>query len=133
MTNDIRREPFFLLFAWFILLFVVASFGAKAVFDTADLPPLTYLHHLHAVSMLGWFGLFALQPTLVHLGRTGTHRLLGRLSPLVVLVFFAFALPIARLNWARMGDPLIITANGVNMLLFLGLYLAAIRWRCRAA
>ncbi len=27
--------------------------GAKAIFDTDDLPPITPLHHLNAISMLG--------------------------------------------------------------------------------
>jgi hypothetical protein len=119
-------EPFFTTFAWFLLLFVFASFGAKAIFDTDDLPPLTMLHHAHALAMLAWFALFALQPTLVRRGRVQAHRALGRLSPLVVLAFIGFALPIAQLNWVRIGDPLIVTANSVNLSLFLGLYIAAI-------
>jgi len=48
--ND-RNDVFFQRFAWFLLLFVIASFGAKAVFDTEDLPPLTWLHHFHAVAI----------------------------------------------------------------------------------
>lgn len=73
--------------------------------------------------------LFAVQATLIQRGNYATHRLLGRLSPLLVLAFFSFALPISVLNWQRMGFALIPTANGVNLLLFLGLYLSAIAWR----
>lgn len=134
MNNEpIRREPFFLYFAWFLLLMVIVCFGGKAVFDTDDLPPLTYLHHLHAVAMLSWFVLFAVQPTLIQLGKTGLHRLLGKLSPLVVIVFMTFSLMISRLNWERVGEPLIVTANGVNVILFTGFYVAAIAWRRHAA
>jgi hypothetical protein len=112
---------------------VIASFGAKAVFDTKDLPPLTWLHHFHAVAMLSWFALFALQPTLIQRGKPGVHRLLGSLSPLVVIAFIGFAVPITLLNWERIGDPLIVTANAVNLVFFLVLYAAAIHWRDRPA
>ena len=126
-------ETFFERFAWLILLTVVICFGAKAVFDSEDLPPITPLHHLHAVSMLAWFVLFAVQPTLIRTGRRGLHRLLGRLSPLLVLVFIGFAVQISSLNWQRMGFPLIPTANGVNLVLFSSLYLAALYWRRNSA
>ncbi|MEZ5469960.1 MAG: hypothetical protein R3F18_20160 [Lysobacterales bacterium] len=128
-----RREPFFRNFAWIILATVIVCFGAKAIFDTKDLPPITPLHHLHAVAMLSWFVLFAVQPTLVEAGKVRAHQLLGRLSPLVVLTSFTFALQISLLNWQRMGAPLIITANGVNLTLFAGLYIAAISYRRDAA
>ena len=128
-----RDEAFFATFAWLLLLFVIASFGAKAVLDSDDLPPLTPLHHAHAVAMLAWFGLFAAQPTLIRRGRVQAHRTLGRLSPLLVLAFIGFALPISQLNWTRIGEPMIITANSVNLALFLGLYIAAIAFRRDAA
>lgn len=128
-----KRERFFANFAWIILLTVVLAFGAKAVFDTDDLPPILWLHHAHAVTMLAWFVLFAVQATLVQRGSYRTHRWLGRLSPIVVLAFFGFALPISLLNWQRMGFALIPTANGVNLILFVGLYLSAIFWRRHTA
>lgn len=122
-------ERFFPIFAWILLLTVIVCFGAKAIFDGEDLPPITWLHHAHALTMLSWFVLFAVQATLVQRGQIPAHRLLGRLSPLVVLAFIGCALPISLLNWQRMGFALIPTANGVNLILFLGLYLAAIAWR----
>jgi len=134
MTTSAKRgERFFPLFAWFLLLFVVGSFGGRALFAAGNLPPLTWLHHAHAVAMLSWFALFAFQPTLIHLGKVDTHRLLGRLSPVVVLAFIGFGLSISKLNWQRIGEPLVATANGVNLLWFAGLYVAAIAWRRHAA
>ena len=131
--NSTKHEPFFPRFAWIILLTVIVCFGAKAIFDTEDLPPITPLHHLHAISMLGWFVLFAVQPTLIQRGHYRTHRWLGRLSPLLVLAFLTLAIQISMLNWQRMGFALIPTANGVNLILFSSLYLAAIYWRRDAA
>lgn len=133
MSNQtVKREPFFRYFAWVLLLIVVAAFGGKALFDTENLPPITYQHHLHALAMLSWFLLFAVQPTLIHLGKVRTHRLLGKLSPIVVLTFLSFSVVISQLNWHRQGDPLIITANSVNFTLFVGLYISAIVCRYRA-
>ena len=126
---DADAEPFFTWFAWIILLTVIVAFGAKAIFDADGLPPITPLHHVHGVTMLAWFGLFAVQPTLVHYGYRGTHRLLGRLSPLLVLTFLFFAVQISLLNWTRTGRPLIVTANGVNLILFSGFFLAALAFR----
>lgn len=128
-----RPEPFFRNFAWIILGTVIVCFGAKAIFDSEGLPPITPLHHLHAVAMLSWFLLFAVQPTLVQAGKVREHRLLGKVSPLIVLTFFTFALQISLLNWQRIGAPLIVTANGINLTLFAGLYIAAISYRRDAA
>lgn len=130
MSNTGRRgETFFVSFAWLLLGLVIIGFGSKAVFDTENLPPLTWLHHAHAVAMLAWFGLLALQPTLIQRGRHDLHRSLGLLSPLVVIVFIGFAIPIALLNWHRVGEPLIITANSINLTFFVVLYSAAFIWR----
>ena len=130
-TTSASQEPFFRYFGWIIFVFVVVSFGGKAVFDSENLPPITVLHHAHAVTMLLWFGLFALQPTLIHLGRVRTHRLLGRLSPLVVVAFIGMAVPISTVNWARTAEPLVATANGVHLILFVAFYLSGIAYRRR--
>ena len=123
------RDAFFRRFAWIILITVIVCFGAKALFDSNGLPPITPLHHAHAFTMGAWFVLFALQPTLIQRGHIGAHQLLGKLSPLLVLSFFFFAAQISLLNWQRKGFPLIVTANGINMLLFAGFYLSAIYFR----
>jgi len=117
---------FFRRFSWVILAFVIIAFGGKAIFDTADLPPITLMHHFHAVSMGSWFVLFALQATLTERGNVALHRTLGRFSPIVVITFLIFAAIISKLNWLRMGEPLIVTANTINILLFLGFYTTAI-------
>jgi hypothetical protein len=128
-----QSESFFFYYAWFILSFVFLSFGAKAIFDPQGLPPLTYLHHLHALAMLSWFFLFALQPTLIRFGKVNLHRTIGKLSPIVVLLFIGFAIPISLLNWDRTGRALIITANSVNLIAFISLYVFAILKRQKAA
>ncbi|MEO0422992.1 MAG: hypothetical protein AAF184_11685 [Pseudomonadota bacterium] len=117
---------FFRLFAWTILAFVIVAFGAKALFDTKDLPPITLMHHFHAVTMGSWFVLCAVQASLIARGKGSLHRTLGRLSPLLVIAFVSFAAVISKLNWGRVGEPLIVTANSINVLMFLGFYLTAI-------
>lgn len=126
-----RDTVFFRNYAWVILGFVVIAFGGKAVFDTADLPPITLLHHFHAVSMLTWFVLFAVQASLIDQGNTRLHGTLGRLSIFVVATLLVFAVMIAQLNWARVGGPLVITSNFVNSLLFVGFYVGGALLRQR--
>lgn len=125
-TLDHDDTRFFRLFSWVILAFVILAFGGKALFDTKDLPPITLMHHFHAVSMGSWFVLFALQATLIERGDTKLHRMLGRLSPIIVVIFLIFAGIISKLNWGRVGEPLIVTANLINCMLFLGFYTSAI-------
>jgi len=126
-------EPFFFYYAWFIFFFVIACFGAKAIFDSEGLPPITNLHHFHAVAMLSWFFLFALQPTFIRFDKIKSHRVFGQLSPIVVIAFIGFGIAISLHNWDRMGWPLIITANGVNLIIFVILYALAIIKRQQAA
>lgn len=128
-TRTNESEPFFAVFAWLLLGIVITGFGGKAVFDTENLPPLTALHHAHAIAMLCWFVLFAIQPTLIRRGNRQLHRRLGMLSPIVVVVFISLAIPIVHLNWGRIGEPIIVTANAVNITVFVVLYSCAIAWR----
>lgn len=117
---------FFRRFSLVILIFVILAFGSKALFNTQDLPPITIMHHFHAVTMGAWFALIALQATLIHRNKTDIHRLLGRLSPVLVVAFIIFAVIISKGHWARIGDPEVITGNLLSVMLFLGFYTAAI-------
>jgi hypothetical protein len=126
-------QGFFLYFPWFILLLVIVCFSGKAIFDHENLPPLTLIHHFHALAMGSWFLLFAAQPTLIHFGKTALHRRLGRLSPLLVVTFIGLAIPMSLINWNRIGQPLIFTANGVNLILFVSLYITSICYRTQVA
>lgn len=128
-----HEESFFFYYAWFILFFVIACFGAKAIFDPEGLPPITNLHHFHALTMLSWFFLFALQPTLIRFEKIKLHKSIGQLSPIVVIAFIGFSVPISLLNWDRTGWPMIITANSVNLTIFISLYVFAIIKRQQAA
>ena len=128
-----QEEPFFFYYAWFILFFVIICFGAKAIFDPEGLPPITNLHHFHALTMLSWFFLFALQPTLIRFEKIKLHKSIGQLSPIVVIAFIGFSVPISLLNWDRTGWPMIITANSVNLTIFISLYVFAIIKRQQAA
>ncbi|MEM6899721.1 MAG: hypothetical protein AAF583_08130 [Pseudomonadota bacterium] len=124
---------FFRLFSWVILAFVIIAFGGKAVFNTDSLPPITSMHHFHAISMMGWFVLFAVQTTLMDTSRNNLHRILGGLSLLLVITFIIFSGLISKLNWAREGEPLILTSNLVNITMFLGFYITGILQRRNTA
>ena len=134
MMRQARSDTrFFRNLSWVVLAFVILAFGGKAVLNSASLPPLTPMHHLHAVSMLGWFALVAVQASLIDTGRHSLHRTLGRLSPLLVIAFIVFACFISQMNWDRVGDPLITTANALFMCLFVGFYVAGVLQRRNTA
>jgi len=132
-NTRVKDEPFFFYFSWVILFLVIISFGGKALFDADGMPPITRLHHFHAVAMMAWLLLFAIQPTLIRAGHYSAHRLLGKFSVIVVIIFFGFAISISMLNWDRTGQPLIVTVNALNLLLFTAFYVSAIMWRTEAA
>lgn len=128
-VNEVGEQRFFLYYAWTLLGIVVFCFGGKAIFDAEGLPPITPLHHFHAVSMMSWFVLFAVQPTLIHYGKYKQHRLLGQWSVVLVLVFIGLGIAMSLHNWERTGRVLIVTANATNLSLFIIFFLAALYWR----
>lgn len=130
-TPTVQNSAFFAGYAWALFILVVLCFGGKALFDPDGLPTIIPLHHFHAVAMLAWFVLFAVQATLIHQGQQRWHRLLGRISPLVVTCLLAFAIAISLLNWEKTGRTLIITVNALNLFLFLSYYTAGIIYRKR--
>ena len=128
-AGDQSDTRFFRLFSWVILGFVIIAFGGKAVLNSKILPPITMMPHFHAVTMLSWFGLLAVQSSLIDMGRNSLHRWLGRLSPIVVISFIIFSAVISKANWDRVGDPLLMTANIVNISLFSGFYVSGVLLR----
>ena len=89
----IRMERFF--FPFMALLIIAAVFLGFA--RTFFLAPL-YRYHLpnllvaiHGVVFASWIALFAVQTSLVALGRTGLHRKLGILGAILVGLVFAMA------------------------------------------
>ena len=132
-TSTANNTAFFAYYAWTLFILVVLCFGGKALIDPEGLPVIIPLHHFHAVAMLSWVVLFALQATFMHQGHRDWHRLLGRLSPLLVVTFVTFAVAISLLNWEKTGGALIITVNALNLLLFLIYYTTGIVCRKRTA
>jgi hypothetical protein len=123
------RDNFYLYFAWSLFLFVTLVFPAKALLAPEKIAPLYLVHHAHALTMGGWFLLLAIQPTLARQGKIELHKLFGKLSILLVISFITISLIMSKINWQRTEDVLIITANGVNLILFSSLYIAAIYFR----
>lgn len=69
---------------WFVALFAlaVAAFWKSYVVQPASFAePYT---HIHAALMVAWFGILIAQPFLIRRERRSTHRLLGRISYVLV-------------------------------------------------
>ncbi|MCJ2184069.1 hypothetical protein MTR62_15395 [Novosphingobium sp. 1949] len=61
-------------------VFILFSFGQFALRGFVDLAAVPVWIHLHALVMLGWLGLFMLQPTLIRSGDLRRHRQFGALA-----------------------------------------------------
>jgi len=84
MTHSRESEEYGLL-PWLsagVLIFVIIAFLRPyfARFQLTDLA-----HHVHSLFCFAWLCLLILQPILIRMGRTNTHRVMGYVSPLIAL------------------------------------------------
>jgi len=128
-VNIITKDKFYLYYPWFLFIFVMLAFPAKAIFTPELLPPIGPIHHIHALSMGAWFAMLVLQPTLIQNSRNDLHKLFGKLSVLLVVIFLVVSLVISKMNWDRTQEAMIVTANAINLVLFTGFYSSAIYFR----
>jgi hypothetical protein len=107
---------------WIVLLLGVAVFGFwKPYFSRLDAAQ--GMAHVHAVSMLMWIGMLAVQPLLIRTRRFAWHRRVGKASYAVVPVVVASALVLARL---RIGEVPAEMLPLQQYILFLGMSAAAL-------
>lgn len=79
--NDGR---FFFYLALVMLVVVVAGFGGRALALPALIPPITITIITHALLMLTWYSLVAVQAGFIARKNTVLHMRIGQLSPLLV-------------------------------------------------
>lgn len=58
--------------------------------------PVPLVFHLHALTAIAWFTLLSIQPFLIRANRLDLHRLLGKASLLVVILFFYTAIQVMK-------------------------------------
>jgi uncharacterized membrane protein len=89
----------------------------------------TTLVHVHAVTVLLWFAMLIGQPMLIRTKQIALHRLVGRISYLLVPLMVISFLLMSRLHQLRGKDLMMFTANFSDISLFLVLYGLAIIYR----
>lgn len=125
-TNLVKRDSFFFWAAISILCFTITAFALKVVIHPERLVRYTPLVTLHAVLMTLWLILFVMQAGLVRSGSVGIHRILGKLSLLLVIGFIASGLLVAFNFFVELDRPQPFIFNSFQMAIFVVLYLGAL-------
>lgn len=131
-----RERRFFMAMAVLIGLTALVGFGYFKLAGLSSFQSPWWVH-LHAVSMVGWLGLFLVQNSLVVQGRIAAHRRLGQLGAGYALWIIVLGLVV---GWVEVAShrnmpfdpPESLALNWMNILCFAGLFIAAIRHRHRA-
>lgn len=82
------------IIAGMVLLFIVLQIGFHPTYIQyfPAFKKFTWLHHIHGALMASWIILLVVQPILIHKGRYGAHRVIGKLSyitaPLMIVSMF---------------------------------------------
>lgn len=101
MKRPYRNIGFFFLL---LLVLVIAGFTPQ-VPDTpffgyfshiSNSSPVPLVIHLHALAAIAWFTLLVTQPFLIRANRLDLHRLLGKASILLVILFFFTAIQVMK-------------------------------------
>lgn len=118
---------------------LVVSLGFGPTYAASLAPPgLPFWVHLHGAAMAAWIALFAVQSMLPAVGLQAWHRRLGWLSIGLVSVIVPLAFATNILAAKRGATPpffspaQMMAADGVDILLFVSLYTAAIVLRRRS-
>src|SRR4051812_47839957 len=130
--EEYKNVSYFLLslVALIIAGFYKSYFGMFPYFDNSILP----ITHVHAVAMSLYVCLLVMQPLLIRYKKYKAHRLLGKVSYILVpIIVFSFFL----MSYKKYNDKLVhkisatdyteyIFLNAAKLLLFAGFYLLAI-------
>ena len=101
MKRPYRNIGFFFLL---LLALVIAGFTPR-VPDTPffgyfshirQSSPVPLVIHLHAIAAIAWFTLLSIQPFLIRANRLNLHRLLGKASIVLVILFFFTAIQVMK-------------------------------------
>jgi hypothetical protein len=116
-----------------VLLLAAIGFHASYVRHFPGFTGIGWQVHFHVLTLLAWLGMLLGQAWLAAAGRWAQHRLVGRLSFLLVpLVLVGFAL-ITSYGQLRHKEPALLGAALMDGALFSTLYVLAIAYRRDAA
>lgn len=141
MQRPYRNVGFF-----FLLLFVlvIAGFTPRIPDSTffgyfshvARGGPVPLVIHLHAAAAVAWFTLLSVQPFLIRAKRFQLHRLLGKVSILVVVLFFITGVQVTKRAYLNGIEEVpretvlaLLSQPVMGLTLFGAFYVAALRNR----
>ena len=132
-----RERLFFFIMALLIVATVVPSFWVfhRAGFSSFASP---WWVHVHAFTFMGWIAFYLLQNSLVLGGSVAAHQRLGRVGAIYVAWMVIVGLVLTPTSLAAGRSPPFFTPSyflaldWINILVFAGLVLAALRNRDRS-
>jgi Uncharacterised protein family (UPF0014) len=101
MEKDYKNISYF-----FVAVLVISIFGFfKSYFSLfPNFIGLTYVHHIHLISLLIWFALLILQPILIYQKKFQTHKNLGKFSYFLVPIMVFLMLMIAKFVYLQRAE-----------------------------
>lgn len=126
MTSSYRNILIFLLiiFAFVFISFFETYFGLFPGFKNTNT-----LVHIHVAMIMLWFALLIAQPLMITTKNTAVHRLLGKLSYIVVPLLIVSCILMTRQEQLRQKNMIVFAANIIDLSIFASLYLLALKFR----
>ena len=130
--EKVYRNSHYLFIA--VLLMIFAGFHKTYFSKFPDFQDITTLMHLHAFTILLWFAMLIAQPLLIRAKRTDLHRMVGKLSYVLVPAVLVTIILIERFVFIRNspvppGQPDIRLIGIADITFFAGAYLLAIYYK----
>ncbi|NIJ55662.1 hypothetical protein [Dyadobacter arcticus] len=128
----VYRNSHYLFIA--VLLMAFVGFHKTYFSKIPDFQDITSVMHLHAFTVLLWFAILIAQPLLIRTKRTDLHRLVGKISyvvvPMVILsIFLLMRIAFIRNSPVLPGQPDIRLIGIADITFFALTYLLAIYYR----
>lgn len=131
------EHRFFLTASWLLAAMTVGGFALNAAAGRSSFAvPLVY--HLHAVTFMGFIGLYTLQATLAARGNATLHMRLGRIAALYIPLMLAMGTWLTLATLRILGGPPFfaqaefLVVNLFHLAAFASLAFAALRMRRQA-
>jgi hypothetical protein len=136
-SAELRERRFFLIMAVAIAVTVIVAFSLFRVAGISSFSGSPWWVHVHAVTFMGWIGLYVIQNTLVYKDDIVLHRKLGRIGAVYAVWMVVVGLVLTPLTLAVgrsppfFTPPYFLALDLANVAVFGGLVYAAIRNRKR--
>ncbi|MFT5166865.1 MAG: hypothetical protein ACI8P3_002097 [Saprospiraceae bacterium] len=124
--QELKGEPFFFYYSLIILTIVACAFGANALINSDDLPPILPIVIVHGIFMLAWYILVVVQTRLIIQRNHDIHIILGKASIVLAVGIVASGIMMTLDSYARSSRVDIVTVNLFITINFIILYTLAI-------